>query len=235
MRHLRALAGWLIAAAVLLWRLTCRYRVENDPRPTLREKGTPYLYALLHAHQVAAVFINDEKRLAAMVSRSADGDLLIPSLTVRRVRAVRGSSRSAGRDKGGREALQELGALSARGVPALLAVDGPRGPRNTVHRGVATLAEQARAVILPVVVLPSRRWLLSGTWDRMQLPRPFSTIRLIFAPPIHPDAHDGALQQRVAAALGHLEAVHDPAEAQSTHLHQGPSHGTHNSQRFSAV
>src|SRR6185312_15492896 len=105
MRVLRKLIGWVIAMLVVVWRLTCRYRVVHDPRPALREAGTPYVYALLHAHQVAAVFVNDERRLAAMVSRSGDGELLVPSLKVRRVRPVRGSSRSATRDKGGREAL----------------------------------------------------------------------------------------------------------------------------------
>ena len=84
-RVLRNAAAWLIALIVLLWRATCRYRVVNDPRPRLRAEGRPYVYALLHAHQIGAVLLNDESRMAAMVSRSADGDLLVPSLTVRRV------------------------------------------------------------------------------------------------------------------------------------------------------
>ena len=98
MRWLSRLAGWVLALLVLLWRLSCRYRVENDPRPALRAAGRPYAYALLHAHQIAAVFVNDEPRMAAMVSRSADGELLVPSLVLRRVRAVRGSSRKGARD-----------------------------------------------------------------------------------------------------------------------------------------
>ncbi len=101
MRVLRIALGWAMGLVLLCWRQTCRYRVVNDPRPRLRELGTPYIYALLHAHQMAAVFVNDEERLAAMVSRSADGDLLVPSLTLRRVRAARGSTRRKGKDKGG--------------------------------------------------------------------------------------------------------------------------------------
>src|SRR5262245_50209661 len=97
MRLLHAILGWLAALVLLAWRLTCRYRVENDPRPALRAGGRPYVYALLHAHQVAAVFCNDERRMAAMVSRSLDGDLLVPSLHARRVIPVRGSTRKQGK------------------------------------------------------------------------------------------------------------------------------------------
>jgi lysophospholipid acyltransferase (LPLAT)-like uncharacterized protein len=218
MKVMNPLIGWLLAGLVLLWRLTCRYAVVNDPRPALRQAGKPYAYALLHAHQVAAVLLNDEPRMAAMVSRSADGDLLVPSLRVRRVQPVRGSSRRDDRDKGGRAALAELIGRTQAGIPALLAVDGPRGPRNMVHRGVVHLALAASAVVLPVVVLPSQRWILRRTWDRLQVPRPFSHIRLIFGAPVVPEPgeDDAAMRDRLAQALRQLEAEHDPAEANAS-------------------
>ena len=214
MRPLRTLAAWIGAVLLSLWRCTCRYRVENDPRPALRAARRPYVYALLHAHQVAAVFFNDEATGAAMVSRSADGDLLVPSLKLRRVRAVRGSTRKAGIDKGGRAALEELTHITASGIPTLLAVDGPRGPRNHVHRGIADLALAAGATILPTLALPSRRWFLARTWDRFQIPQPFSLVRLIFGEPIEPRPGEDAeaLRVRVAQALAALEGQHDPEE-----------------------
>ncbi|MEK7705259.1 MAG: DUF374 domain-containing protein [Myxococcota bacterium] len=215
MTALRTLAAWLAAFVLLAWRLTCRYRVVNDPRPRLRRAGRAYVYALPHAHQLAAVFFSDE-RAAAMVSRSADGDLLAPSLRLRRVRPVRGSTRKGTRDKGGQAALEEIGRLLGEGVPGLLAVDGPRGPRLHVHRGVASIAQQHGAVILPTIVLPSRRWILPRTWDRFQIPKPFCRIELIFGEPIDTTASDGdveSLRERVRCALVTLEATHDPTEA----------------------
>jgi hypothetical protein len=98
---LQHVAGWLLALLVLLWRASCRRVVRDDPRPALRAAGRPYVYALLHAHQVGAVLVNDDPGIAAMVSASKDGDLLVPSLRVTGVRAMRGSSRRADRDKGG--------------------------------------------------------------------------------------------------------------------------------------
>jgi lysophospholipid acyltransferase (LPLAT)-like uncharacterized protein len=212
------LIGSCAALVLLLMRATCRYRVLGDARPALRAQGIPYIYALLHAHQIAAVFVNDEARgrLAAMVSRSADGELLVPSLSARGVLAARGSSRRRGVDKGGLTALAILRELLKQRIAVLFAVDGPRGPRNRVHRGVAVLPQQVEgAVVLPTMVLPDRRWILSRTWDRMQIPKPFSTVSLIFAPPIEARPMEGThqIQKRIAEALDALEAEHDPDEA----------------------
>ncbi len=219
-RTLARIVGWLIGLLVILWRVSCRYRVENDPRPGLRAAGRPYSYALLHAHQIAAVFCNDEPRMAAMVSRSNDGELLVPSLRLRRVLPVRGSSRRGDQDKGGRAALQQMRELTGQGTPVLFAVDGPRGPRNRVQRGVAQHALDTGAVVLPTVVLPSRRWFLGRTWDRMQIPAPFCTVRLVFGEPLEPSAFDGedateGLRSAVETRLMELERAQDPGEAPS--------------------
>lgn len=177
--------GWLIGLVASLWRLTCQCRFENDSRPALKQVGKNYIYALLHAHQMAAVLGCDEK-MSAMVSRSKDGDLLVPSLRLRGVIPVRGSTRSRGQDKGGQEALHELQQLMEQGIPALLAVDGPKGPRNKVHRGVAKLALTTGAIILPVAAISSSYWVLSRTWDKFQIPKPFCKIRIVFSNPIDP-------------------------------------------------
>ena len=86
------LTGCVGALLILAWRLTSRRRVIDDPRPALRAEGRCYIYALLHAHQLAALVVNDDRRMAAMVSQSADGNRLVPILRARRVRAARGST-----------------------------------------------------------------------------------------------------------------------------------------------
>ncbi|MBN1962432.1 MAG: DUF374 domain-containing protein [Deltaproteobacteria bacterium] len=214
MKLLRHLAAWMMGFLLLIWRLTCRYRIINDPRPQLWAAGKPYAYALLHAHQIAGVFISDEKLLAAMVSRSADGDLLVPSLRLRHMIPVRGSSRKKGIDKGGRQALIQIQEINRQGIPILLAVDGPRGPRNIVKRGIADLAIACNSVILPTIVIPNRRIILKRTWDRMQLPQPFSTITMTFGEPIVALANEDPLLlcQRISASLKELEAKYDQQE-----------------------
>ena len=56
-----------------------------------------------------------------------------------------------------------------------------------MHRGVIDLARATGAVILPVLVLPSGRWILTRARDRMQVPRPFCRVRLLFGAPLESD------------------------------------------------
>ena len=211
----RTFTAWALGWFAMLWRATCRIRIENDPRPALRAAGKPYVMALLHAHQIAAIMCHDEHDLAAMVSRSGDGDLLVPFLRLRRVTPMRGSTARQGRSKGGTTALLTMTEWVAQRKSAVIAVDGPKGPRNHVHGGVVTLARHVDAAIIPVIALASRRWFLQRTWDRMQLPRPFSQLRLIFGTPIAeaPQQDEAALRHRVETELRALEQSYDPAEA----------------------
>jgi len=181
--------------------------VHNDPRPGLRAAQRPYVYALLHAHQIAAVLANDEPRMAAMVSRSADGDLLVPSLAARGVLAVRGSGRRGAISKGGEAALKKLITLNRGGMPVLLAVDGPRGPRGKVHRGIVALAQATGAVILPVSVMARRDWVLRKTWDLTRIPSFGTTLHLAFGAPLEvaPKASLEDLQKAIGTALADCE------------------------------
>lgn len=211
------LASWAAALAISFLRLTCRIRVFNDPRDNLRRSGTPYVYSILHAHQVA-ITIGAEPGTGAMVSRSADGEMIVPALRVRGCIPVRGSGggRKSKQNKGGGTALFALVNHVRGGRPAVLAVDGPNGPRNYVHKGIVTLASETNAVVLNVITIPTRRWFLPKTWDRLQIPKPFCTINAYFADPItlQPGESQERFRQRIEESLCQLEANFDPAEAQ---------------------
>lgn len=216
MKVLRPLAAWAAALLVLLLRLTCRIQRHGDPRPGLRAQSKTYVYSVLHAQQVATV-IGAESGTGAMVSQSADGAILVPSLRLCGVVPVRGSSHNNGRDKGGRAAFQALLEHLSNGSPAYLAVDGPRGPRNRIHKGIALLSMKTGAPVINVCAVPSRRWVLSRTWDRMQVPKPFATIDVHFSEPIHHRDGESAecFRERIEASLNALERRHDPVEAQA--------------------
>jgi lysophospholipid acyltransferase (LPLAT)-like uncharacterized protein len=194
----------------------------NTPHPC-RGRSAPgapcrrasYVYAILHAQQLSFILLSDDVPILAMVSASTDGDWLVPLCRVRRIIPIRGSS-GDGADKGGRAALAELADGVRRGRPALLAVDGPRGPRSSVHRGVVGLARETDAcIVVAGVFLPASRFILERTWDRTQLPRPFSTLTGRFRPPIDPRDFDdpASLRVHVAAELLALEQAFDPDQA----------------------
>jgi hypothetical protein len=224
-RLLRGILALLGACVLVCWRATLRIRVEGDPRPGLRAAGRRYVYAILHAHQLSFILLSDDVPILAMVSASQDGDWLVPLCRMRRITAVRGSTGERGADKGGRPALVKLAEGVREGLPALLAVDGPRGPRNSVHQGVVDLARETDAcIVVAGVFLPASRFILERTWDRTQLPRPFSTLTGRFRPPIDPRGFDDAVSLRahVVAELLALEQAFDPEEAR----HAGRVPGT---------
>jgi lysophospholipid acyltransferase (LPLAT)-like uncharacterized protein len=190
----------------------------------VRASGRRYVYAILHAQQLAFILLSDDTPIAAMISASRDGDVLVPPCRVRGILPVRGSTRrkgkglgkGKGKDKGGKKALAKLIEVVEKGTPALLAVDGPRGPRNTVHWGIVKLAIETDACIIVAGVFPTRRKVLGKSWDRTQLPKPFSTLVGRFRPPIDPRDFPGdaaGLRAHIAAELLALEQEWDPAEA----------------------
>jgi len=215
MKYFVRMLGWLIAIAILILRSCCRIRLHGDPRPGLQARSQPYAYSVLHAHQIAAI-IGSEHGTGAMVSRSDDGELLIPSLRVRGIVPIRGSSRRKGHDKGGLAAIDALIEHLSGGAPVYLAVDGPHGPRNCVHKGVAMLSQRAGAAVINMVAVPTRRWIFIRAWDRFQIPKPFATINGYFGEPLFPRQGENVEQyrQRIETALNDLEQKHDPIEAE---------------------
>lgn len=194
-------------------RKSMRLHVVNDRRVQVtRDSDRQYIYAILHAHQVAAVALS-EPGVGALVSRSRDGDILVPLLKACNLVPIRGSS-GQGR-KGGATALSQLIRHVENGNAAVLAVDGPKGPRGQVQNGAAMLAQKTGVPILPVVLVPSRRFTFKKAWDRMQLPLPFCQLACRFAEPIYVTAHDDldAMSMQVQQSLATLESIVDPKEA----------------------
>ena len=214
MQFFRTIESWLLAFAMLVLRATCRVSVHGDPRRHLRASGEPYTYSVLHAHQVSAA-IERERGTAAMVSQSADGQLLLPGFWALGIKVIHGSNRSQKHDKGGRSALNQLITHVLNGSPAYLAVDGPRGPRNQVRKGIAVLSRETGAAVLNVVAVPSRRWILRGAWDRLQIPQPFCRIDAYFAKPLRPRGSETVerYRRRIETSLNELEEKHDPLES----------------------
>src|SRR4051794_30732183 len=146
-RGVVATAGqYFVALCMLTLRWTCRVHMHNDQRAALKAAGRSYVYSVLHAHQLAAATCG-HNGTAAMVSPSRDGDLIALGLRCVGIIPIRGSSKR-NRDNGGIEALNGLVEHVRGGRPAYLAVDGPRGPRNRVHKGIAVLSQRADAAVI---------------------------------------------------------------------------------------
>jgi lysophospholipid acyltransferase (LPLAT)-like uncharacterized protein len=65
---------------------------------------------------------------------------------------------------------------------AIHIVDGPRGPKGIVKPGLVSMAEISGAVILPLIISPTKAWRL-GSWDRFLIPKPFSEVTIEWGRP----------------------------------------------------
>jgi len=180
------LAASLAYAFIRVVALTLRYRWTDlsgffgEPRPG------PATYCVWH-NRLALCMIsyygyvkkhNQSSGLAAMVSASRDGGLLTGILERFGVQPVRGSS-----SRRGPQALRELTTWARRGYDLAITPDGPRGPCYVVQDGIIALAQLTGMPIVPVSY--QLGWKIQlRSWDRFQIPLPFSRCEMFFEKPI---------------------------------------------------
>jgi lysophospholipid acyltransferase (LPLAT)-like uncharacterized protein len=82
------------------------------------------------------------------------------------------------------------------GRAAGFTLDGPRGPARVAQAGAVWLASATGNPLLPFHLEASSHWSLRS-WDRTQIPKPFSTVALAVGEPIGVprEATEEALEQ----------------------------------------
>jgi hypothetical protein len=187
---------------------TLRYRRDDRSGYINAAQPGPAIYCVWHnrlALCMPAYFDyvkkhNQTPGLAAMVSASRDGGFLTGILECFNVQPVRGSS-----SRRGPQALLELTTWAERGYDLAITPDGPRGPVYVVQDGVMSLAQLTGLPIVPVSY--SVDWKIRvKSWDRFQIPLPFSRCEMIYEKPIFvpreaTDAGREQLRLRLETAL----------------------------------
>ena len=69
------------------------------------------------------------------------------------------------------------------GRAAGFTLDGPRGPARVAQAGAVWLASATGNPVLPFHLEASSHWSLRS-WDRTQIPKPFSTVALVVGEPM---------------------------------------------------
>lgn len=211
---LKAILAWLIQAFIRLLNSTYRYRYEGQPELRGPAGADPYLLAIWHQNLFAGILAQTGRRHVVIVSRSGDGDPVTVLCEKLGHHVARGSSASRGRDKGGREAKEDMIQQLEAGLPGALTVDGPRGPAHVVKPGIIEMARRTGLPIVPYLPLPQHYWSMKS-WDRFRLPKPFTRIDVHYGEPLSiPSELTGAqfehYQRVVAESIDALEAQHDP-------------------------
>ena len=127
--------------ARLFWFKKYFFRCKNINYP----KNTPVILACYHGHQLGIyAYLQGGNKLNVMVSKSKDGDIIAAGCEAVGIRTIRGSQ-----SRGGAGAtLKTLDKLKA-GESVAITVDGPRGPKGVVKKGVIEIAKLSGAPIVP--------------------------------------------------------------------------------------
>ena len=176
--------NWTAPFIRIVYEIWCRtLRIKQVWRHNLNDladAGQPVIVAFWHDEIFPIMHKRGKQKLAAIVSQSSDGELLARVLESMDIKTARGSS-----SRGGVKALIKAAQLMRKEKRAMcISVDGPRGPRHEVKEGIIHLARLTGAQIVPLRSFMSKRKVFAS-WDRFQLPLPFSKVKMVFNTPYH--------------------------------------------------
>jgi lysophospholipid acyltransferase (LPLAT)-like uncharacterized protein len=135
-----------------------------------------FVYSTWHEHILLPMVLRGSRRMLALASNHADGDIMARALGHLGWSVQRGSS-----TRGGVSAMLRF--LRDDGRHVIITPDGPRGPRRRYTLGSVFLASKLGLPIVCVGIGFDRPWRLRS-WDRFAIPRPFTRARAVFGPPL---------------------------------------------------
>lgn len=185
---------------------TARFSVEGwENWEAATRDGQQPIYTFWHEHILLATYFWRRRRIVVMTSQSFDGEYIARFIQRFGYGAARGSS-----TRGGVGALAEMIRLARAGSPAGFTIDGPKGPRRVAKMGALLLAKKSGCPVLPFAITPARAY-AAPSWDRLQIPFPFTRARLRIATPIYvaADADDATLEAARAELQRALDSICD--------------------------
>lgn len=181
--HAAVFVGWHLIR--FFWR-TCRVRqvggLEAAQEAVRSSRSVIAVYwhqhILFGMHAVLSLRPHGLK-LGFLISPSVDGTA--PAMLVQKVggHVIRGSSNHTGA-----RALRDFyETIVKQEISPAITPDGPRGPLHEFKPGAVMLAQLTGKPILPISVAASHTWRFR-TWDRFELPLPFSRVTIAYGDPV---------------------------------------------------
>ncbi|PAF46878.1 hypothetical protein BKH41_08395 [Helicobacter sp. 12S02232-10] len=156
----------------ILWLLywSCRNRFHLSAHL----KQTNFIASFWHGEFLMLPFayikLKDKPKICVISSNHFDGELMVKLYSYFGFQTIRGST-----NKGGTRVLVESFRHLRNGGDMGITPDGPKGPYHHIADGVVAMAQKTGVGISVCRVLPSRYYQLN-TWDKFQIPKPFSKI-----------------------------------------------------------
>lgn len=120
-----------------------------------------------------------KKRAFVMISQHKDGEFIAKNIENFSIDTIRGST-----FKGASNVIRQAFRILDQGDDVAITPDGPRGPYRSISDGSVSIAQKKKVPILLLNYEASRFWRFKS-WDKMILPKPFSTIKYRISKPIN--------------------------------------------------
>ena len=169
---------------------TLHWRTEGlEQLDAIAARGRQPIMAFWHGRILPATYYFRRRGIVVITSENFDGEWIAGIIERFGYGTARGST-----SRGGLKALLQLVRAMEAGKAAGFTVDGPRGPARVAQPGALWLAKATGHPVLPFHLEASRYW-TTKSWDRTQIPKPFSTIGLVVGEPfdVAPDAGEADL------------------------------------------
>jgi lysophospholipid acyltransferase (LPLAT)-like uncharacterized protein len=189
--------------AINLLGRTLRWRVEGfEHFQSIQAAGQQPVMAFWHGRILSATYYFRRRGIVVITSENFDGEWIARIIERFGYGTARGST-----SRGARRAMLHLVRAMEAGEPAGFTLDGPRGPARVAQPGAVWLARTTGNPLLPFHLEASNAWSLRS-WDRTQIPKPFSTVSLVIGEPMyvpreatdeHLEEWRGVLERRLAS------------------------------------
>ena len=158
---------------------TLRWRVEGLHHfDSIIASGRQPVMGFWHGRILPATYYFRRRGIVVITSENFDGEWIARIIERFGYGTARGST-----SRGARRAMLQLVRAMKAGRPAGFTLDGPRGPARVAQPGAVWLAASTGNPLLPFHLEASSFWNVRS-WDRTQIPRPFTTVALVVGEPI---------------------------------------------------
>ena len=187
---------------------TLRVEIRNDgPVRELLRSRKPFVLVFWHGSMTFPWWYMRRKHASALVSMSKDGQILASLLKAWGYRVIRGSS-----SRGSREAMSLMRQTITEGYVLCVTPDGPRGPYHEMKMGAVRVA-QTTGVPLVMMSVGYSHYRRLRSWDRFEVPFPFTRAYVEVSDPIHidPELDGEALDEKRAELEKQMHAQYRTA------------------------
>lgn len=179
-RFLIRFADWAFFLLIKFIGKTVKIETEGaENYESVERAGKLPIICFWHDRIFLGTYFHRDRRIVVITSQSFDGEYIARFIQRFGYGAVRGSS-----TRGGVGALVEMIRLMKNGLATSFSIDGPKGPRYIAKSGACLLAKKTGNPMLPFLVEAEKFWTIKS-WDRLQIPKPFTRARFFHAAPIY--------------------------------------------------